>query len=170
MELDIIAHPGTIENSHDHARHVEEAGFGAVCLWTDSGRSAYLASTASALSTERLIIGTGIAVAFPLSPMSTAGIAWELAASTGGRFVLGLGSQVKAHIERRYNTEFSPPGPRLKEYVESDEGDLPRVQQGGEALLRGRVLQLLAATRHVEPGSDRGAGRRRSTSQRCVPT
>lgn len=118
MELDIIAHPGTIQASHEHAKQVEDAGFGAI-WWTDSGRNAFLACTASALSTERLVIGTGIAVAFPRSPMVTAGIAWELAASTGGRFVLGLGSQVKAHIERRYSAEFSPPGPRLKEYVES---------------------------------------------------
>ena len=51
--------------------------------------------------------------------MVTAGIAWELAAATGGRFVLGLGSQVKSHIERRYSAEFSPPGPRMKEYVQS---------------------------------------------------
>ena len=118
MELDIIAHPGLLQESAEHARQVEEADFGGI-WWTDSGRSAYLASTASALTTERLQIGTGIAVAFPRSPMVTAGIAWELAAATNGRFVLGLGSQVKGHIERRYSTEFSPPGPRMKEYVES---------------------------------------------------
>lgn len=118
MELDIIAHPGTLRASQEHARQVEAAGFGSI-WWTDSGRSAYLAATASALGTERLQIGTGIAVAFPRSPMVTAGLAWELAASTCGRFVLGLGSQVKAHIERRYSAEFVPPGPRMKEYVES---------------------------------------------------
>ena len=118
MELDIIAHPGKLRDSQEHAQQVEAAGFGSV-WWTDSGRSAYLAATASALGTERLQIGTGIAVAFPRSPMVTAGIAWELAASTNGRFVLGLGSQVKAHIERRYSAEFAPPGPRMKEYVES---------------------------------------------------
>ncbi len=118
MELDIIAHPGRLQASQQHAREVEEAGFGTI-WWTDSGRSAYLAATATALGTERLGIGTGIAVAFPRSPMVTAGIAWELAAASGGRFVLGLGSQVKAHIERRYSAEFAPPGPRMKEYVES---------------------------------------------------
>lgn len=118
MELDIIAHPGTLQASRAHAQQVEAAGFGTI-WWTDSGRSAYLAATAAALGTERLGIGTGIAVAFPRSPMVTAGIAWELAASTGGRFVLGLGSQVKAHIERRYSAEFAPPGPRMKEYIES---------------------------------------------------
>ena len=98
MELDIIAHPGTLQASQEHARQVEAAGFGSI-WWTDSGRSAYLAATAAALGTTRLQIGTGIAVAFPRSPMVTAGIAWELAASTGGRFVLGLGSQVKAHVD-----------------------------------------------------------------------
>ena len=118
MELDIIAHPGRLSASQQHAREVEQAGFGAI-WWTDSGRSAYLAASAAALGTERLTIGTGIAVALGRSPMVTAGIAWELAAATGGRFVLGLGSQVKAHIERRYSAEFVPPGPRMKEYVES---------------------------------------------------
>lgn len=118
MELDIIAHPKSLRESQRHAQEVEAAGFGAI-WWTDSGRSAYLAATASALGTERLQIGTGIAVAFPRSPMVTAGIAWELAAATSGRFVLGLGSQVKAHVERRYSAEFVPPGPRMKEYVES---------------------------------------------------
>ena len=106
MELDIIAHPGGLEESQEHARQIEQAGFGSV-WWTDAGRSAYLACTASALATDRLQIGTGIAVAFARSPMVTAGIAWELAAATNGRFVLGLGSQVKAHIERRFSAEFA---------------------------------------------------------------
>ncbi len=132
MELDIIAHPGSLQESAEHARQVEAAGFGSV-WWTDSGKPAYLACTASALNTTKLQIGTGIAVAFPLSPMSTAQIAWELAASTGGRFVLGLGSQVKAHIERRYGSAFSPPGPRLKEYVEAVQACF-RAFQGEEKL------------------------------------
>ena len=75
MELDIIAHPRGLKESQAHAKQIEEAGFGSV-WWTDSGRSAYLACTASALGTERLQIGTGIAVAFARSPMVTAGIAW----------------------------------------------------------------------------------------------
>jgi probable F420-dependent oxidoreductase len=89
-------------------------------LWfTEGGRTAYLGCTAAALATERITVGTGIAVAFPRSPFVTAGVAWELADATDGRFVLGLGTQVKAHIERRYAAEFAPPGPRLKEYVEA---------------------------------------------------
>jgi len=135
MELDIIAHPRALKESQAHAKEIEEAGFGSV-WWTDSGRSAYLACTASALGTERLQIGTGIAVAFARSPMVTAGIAWELAAATNGRFVLGLGSQVKSHIERRYSAEFAPPGPRMKEYVQSVKA-IFRAFRGEEKLMIG---------------------------------
>ena len=90
MELDIIAHPRSLQWSQDHAKEIEAAGFGSV-WWTDSGRSAYLACTASAIGTERLQIGTGIAVAFARSPMVTAGVAWELAASTGAVSCSGWG-------------------------------------------------------------------------------
>jgi len=118
MELDLIAHPLPLKDMGRHAREVESAGFG--CIWlTEGGRTAYLGATAAALATERLQIGTGIAVAFARSPMVTAQVAWELAEATNGRFVLGLGSQVKAHIERRYSSEFVPPGPRMKEYVKA---------------------------------------------------
>lgn len=98
------------------AGEVQEAGFSG--LWfTESGRTAYLGATAAALATTDLDIGTGIAVAFPRSPMVTASVAWELAEATGGRFVLGLGTQVKAHIERRYGLTYEHPGPWLREYV-----------------------------------------------------
>jgi len=101
---------------HSLAREVEEAGFAG--LWiTESGRTAYGACTAAALATAHLDLGTGIAVAFPRSPMVTAQAAWELQEATGGRFTLGLGTQVKGHIERRYSSPFEHPGPRLREYV-----------------------------------------------------
>jgi probable F420-dependent oxidoreductase len=98
------------------AKQVEDAGFAG--LWiTESGRTAYAACTAAALGAEGLDLGTGIAVAFPRSPMVTAQAAWELQEATGGRFVLGLGTQVKGHVERRYSSDFSHPGPRMREYV-----------------------------------------------------
>ena len=83
---------------------------------TEAGRTAYL--TIGQLATAADIdLMTGIAVAFPRSPMVTASVAWELAEASGGRFRLGLGAQVRAHIERRYGSEFAPPGPRLRDYV-----------------------------------------------------
>ncbi len=87
-------------------------------MWfTESRRNPYLASGATALATKRMLVGTDIALAFPRSPMATAQAAWDLAEASQGRFVLGLGTQVKAHIERRYSTPFSHPGPRIREYV-----------------------------------------------------
>jgi len=91
------------------------AGFDGLVV-TEGGRSAYLTCAAAALAAD-LDLATGIAVAFPRSPMVTAQTAWELADATGGRFRLGLGTQVRAHVERRYGTAFDHPGPRLAEYV-----------------------------------------------------
>src|SRR6476469_5425811 len=95
----------------------ERAGFAGLVI-TESGRTAYLGCAAAALAADIDVL-TGVAVAFPRSPMVTASVAWELAEATGGRFRLGLGTQVKAHIVRRYGSEFEHPGPRLKEYVEA---------------------------------------------------
>ncbi len=83
---------------------------------TEAGRTAYLTCGALAVAADIDVL-TGIAVAFPRSPMVTAATAWELAEATGGRFRLGLGAQVPAHIMRRYGSDFDPPGPRLREYV-----------------------------------------------------
>jgi probable F420-dependent oxidoreductase len=106
----------TPRRMQDLARAVEDAGFAG--LWvTESGRSALTGCLAAAFATDRLELGTGIALAFPRSPMVTAQDSWELAQTSGGRFVLGLGTQVKAHVERRYSSLFAPPGPRLREYV-----------------------------------------------------
>lgn len=118
MELDVMSAPGPLRDLGDVARRCEAAGFGALWL-TEAGRTAYLSCGAAAVATERIGIGTAIAVAFPRSPMVTAQVAWELADATGGRFVLGLGTQVKAHIERRYSAAYAPPGPRMKEYVQA---------------------------------------------------
>lgn len=116
MKLDIMAGAMELRKMQTHAAAIEAAGFDTMWL-TESGRTAYLSAAAAGLATERLGIGTAVAVAFPRSPMITASTAWELADATDGRFTLGLGTQVKAHIERRYSSEYAPPGPRMREYV-----------------------------------------------------
>ncbi len=83
-----------------------------------------LSTSAGPLSAEALAEmvaapGTAVLVAFPRSPMATAYGAWELAGLSRGRFILGLGTQVKGHIERRYGIKWEPPVPRMREYVES---------------------------------------------------
>lgn len=100
--------------AHDAA----DAGFAGLVI-TESGRTAYLSTAIAAVADVDLDLATGVAVAFPRSPMVTASTAWELAQASGGRFRLGLGTQVRAHIERRYSSSFERPGPRLREYVQA---------------------------------------------------
>lgn len=99
-------------------RNAADAGFGT--LWIpEAGAPVYELCTAAALADTPLTIGTGIAVAFPRSPMITAQAAWLLQAETAGKFIVGLGTQVKPHIERRFSSPFSEPGPRMREYIEA---------------------------------------------------
>src|SRR5205807_4513593 len=101
---------------HGFARRCAEADFSGQVV-TEAGRTSYLVCAASALSGVDLDLATGVAVAFPHSPMVTSSVAWELAEASRGRFRLGLGTQVRAHVERRYSAPFDPPGPRMREYV-----------------------------------------------------
>lgn len=100
------------------ARSVEEAGFSGV-VFTETSHAPWMSIAAAAMATQRLELATGIAVAFARSPMAMAAMAWEIAENSHGRFRLGLGSQVKAHIERRYGMAYDPPGPRLRDYVQA---------------------------------------------------
>ncbi len=109
----------------DNWRRVEAAAQAAEALGYDGVMSADIAHdpfiplALAALATERIQLATGIAVAFPRSPMVVAQLAWDLQAESGGRFILGLGSQVKGHIERRFSVPWSAPVARLREYVEA---------------------------------------------------
>jgi probable F420-dependent oxidoreductase len=118
MELDVMGTGADLRSVQRFAADVRRAGLSGIVV-TEGGRTAYLSVAAAALAAEGLDLATGIAVAFPRSPMVTAQAAWELAEASGGRFRLGLGTQVRTHVERRYASDFAPPGPRLCEYVEA---------------------------------------------------
>lgn len=98
------------------ARDAERVGFSGL-QFIELSQVPWASLTAAALAAPALELATGIAVAFPRSPMVTALASWELAENTGGRFRLGLGSQVRAHVERRFGAEFDPPMSRLRDYV-----------------------------------------------------
>jgi probable F420-dependent oxidoreductase len=115
VKLDLMTAGLPLRAVQQLAQHASEAGFAGLVI-TEAGRTPYLSCAAAALSAD-LDLLTGIAVAFPRSPMVTAQIAWELAEASDGRFRLGLGTQVRAHIERRYGAEFDPPGPRMLDYL-----------------------------------------------------
>ncbi|MFB6311152.1 MAG: TIGR03617 family F420-dependent LLM class oxidoreductase [Salinirussus sp.] len=91
---------------------------GADGIWTaESTHSALGMAYLAADNTEEITVGTRISLAFVRSPMATAYAAWDLAHYSRGRFVLGLGTQVRAHNERRYGVEWDSPGPRLREVI-----------------------------------------------------
>ncbi|GAA0635207.1 LLM class F420-dependent oxidoreductase [Sporichthya brevicatena] len=116
MQIDVMVGPTPWNEVAQLARDLESAGFTGM-TFTDTTQTPWMSIAAAATAAPQLNFTTGIAVAFPSSPMVLAGIAWELAGNTGGRFRLGLGSQIKAHIERRYGVDYDPPGPRLRSYV-----------------------------------------------------
>ena len=118
MRFDLMTGAGTWEAAAKLARDVEGAGFSGM-LFTETTQTPWMSIAAAATAAPALEFTTGIAVAFSRSPMVAAGLAWELAENTGGRFRLGLGSQVKAHVERRYGAEFDPPGPRMRDYLQA---------------------------------------------------
>lgn len=112
-----ITAPSSIDDLIAHGRELDELGYNTI-LVPEAGHDPFLPAMILAEHTRRATIGTGIAVAFPRSPFVTAQAAWDLQRFSGGRFQLGLGTQVKGHNERRYSTPWpSPPGPRLREYV-----------------------------------------------------
>jgi probable F420-dependent oxidoreductase len=115
VKVDLMTGGLPLRDAQALAVDAERAGFDGMVV-TEGGRTAYLTCAAAALASQ-LDLATGVAVAFPRSPMVTAQVAWELAQASGGRFRLGLGTQVRAHVQRRYAAEFDPPGPRLREYV-----------------------------------------------------
>jgi probable F420-dependent oxidoreductase len=96
----------------------EEAGFDAA-MTVELGHDVLAPLAFAALATRRIELTTSVAVAFPRSPTVLASQAWDLQANSGGRFVLGLGSQVKGHNERRFGIPWTPPAPRMRDYVEA---------------------------------------------------
>jgi len=116
MQLDVMAGGTSLRAVQDFARAVDAAGLDGI-VFTEAGRTAYLSVAAATLAAPRLELSTGVAVAFPRSPMITAQTAWELADASDGKFRLGLGTQVRIHVERRYSSDYEHPGPRLREYV-----------------------------------------------------
>lgn len=98
------------------AQEAERLGFDG--LWTtETDHDPFIGLGLAAASSSRITLGTAIALAFTRSPTTLAHSSWDLAQISGGRFVLGLGTQVKAHITRRFGMPWDPPVPKLREVV-----------------------------------------------------
>ncbi|MBI2468966.1 MAG: TIGR03617 family F420-dependent LLM class oxidoreductase [Candidatus Rokubacteria bacterium] len=116
MKLDINVAIDTLRDVPAVARDAEALDFDGVWA-SETKHDPFLPLALAAEHTHRVSLGTAIAVAFPRSPTVVAHTAWDLQAASGGRFILGLGTQVKGHNERRFSVPWSAPGPRLREYI-----------------------------------------------------
>src|SRR3954465_15508940 len=107
---------GSLADVGAAARDAEAAGYDGV--WAvETSHDPFFPLLLAAGQTEKVELGTGIAVAFARNPMNLAQIAWDLQAYSQGRFVLGLGSQIKPHITKRFSMEWSHPAARMREMI-----------------------------------------------------
>ena len=100
------------------AQKIEAEGYTGVAT-QENKHDPFLSLAVAGVATRKIELHTSVAIAFPRSPMIAANIGWDLAASTGGRFTLGLGSQIRPHNEKRFSVPWTPPAPRLREYIQS---------------------------------------------------
>ncbi|MGA3399286.1 MAG: TIGR03617 family F420-dependent LLM class oxidoreductase [Acetobacteraceae bacterium] len=100
------------------ARAAEAAGYDGL-LTMENKHDPFLAHAIAAVNTQRIELGTSVAIAFPRSPMVVANASWDLQVASRGRFVLGIGPQIRPHNERRFSVPWTPPVPRLREYVQA---------------------------------------------------
>ena len=142
---------GNIKGIPEEARWAENLGYDGLCT-EETGHDPMFPLVLAATTTSRVSLEPRVAIAFPRSPMVFAYAAMDLQNLSGGRFRLGLGTQVKGHIERRFSTEWSPPGPRLREYVQSLHAIWDAWQDGTRLSYHGEHYNFSLMTPFFSPG------------------
>ncbi len=137
----------------------EAAGYDGI-VTSESKNDPFLALGVAAVNTSRVDLCTGIAIAFSRSPMPVANAAWDLQVASRGRFVLGLGSQVRAHNENRFSVPWTAPAPRMREYVLALRAIWRAWEKGDKLDFRGQHYKFTLMTPNFTP---------RSTGQPMVP-
>jgi probable F420-dependent oxidoreductase len=141
------------------AREAEAAGYDGI-VTSENKNDPFLALGVAAVNTSRVDLCTGIAIAFSRSPMPVANAAWDLQVASRGRFVLGLGSQVRAHNENRFSVPWTAPAPRMREYVLALRAIWRTWEKGDKLDFRGQHYKFTLMTPNFTP---------RSTGQPMVP-
>jgi probable F420-dependent oxidoreductase len=150
MKLDTVLAVHDLRAVADYARMAEDLGFDA--LWsTESKHDPFLPLAAAATTTQQLKLGTAIAVAFPRSPTITAHTAWDLQTSSKGRFILGLGTQVKGHNVRRFGVPWESPAKKLRELILALHAIWDCWQNGTPLKVAGEFYQLSLMTPAFSP-------------------
>jgi probable F420-dependent oxidoreductase len=132
------------------ARQAEEDGVDAV-VSNELRHDPFAPLAFAALATERVQLATSVAIAFPRSPMIVANQTWDLHRHSGGRFVIGLGSQVRAHNERRFSVPWVAPAARMGEYIESLRAIFRRWEYGEKLDYRGKYYTFTLMTPEFTP-------------------
>jgi probable F420-dependent oxidoreductase len=116
MKIDTAFFPSNFDGAAQIARSAEDLGFDG--LWSaETSHDPFFPLVVAARETQRIKLGTGVAIVFPRSPMVLANMCWDLQANSKGRFILGLGTQVKGHNERRFSVKWVSPVKRLREVI-----------------------------------------------------
>ena len=142
---------GWLDGVGDAAERAEAAGYDYVNCG-ELAHDSILTMCVAATRTQRLELQTSVTIAFPRAPMVLAMEAWDLQKLSRGRFVLGLGSQVKGHNERRFSVPWSAPAPRMKEYIETIRAIWKSFQEGAPADFTGRHYRYQLMTPNFNPG------------------
>jgi probable F420-dependent oxidoreductase len=133
------------------AKEAEDAGYDGI--WSaETSHDPFFPLLVAAEHTSRVELGTGIAVAFPRSPMHMANIGWDLQNYSKGRFMLGLGSQIRAHIEKRFSSTWSKPASRMREYIVAMRTIWASWQDGTKLDFRGDFYSHTLMTPFFNPG------------------
>lgn len=134
-----------------HAARAEAMGFDGLQV-PDAIHDGLLLSAMALNATQKLIVGTGVLVAFARSPMITAIAAWDLQKMSGGRFEVGLGTQVKPNIEKRYSARWDSPVPQMREYVQAMKAIFHSFQTGERLNFEGEHYTLTKLQPFFNPG------------------
>ena len=135
----------------EQARRLEAMGVDSVFVG-ETDHNPFLPLVLVAEHTQRMTFGTSVAIAFPRVPHVTANVAWDLAQYSGGRFLLGLGTQVKGHNERRFSVPWAPPGPRLRDYINCMRAIWGSWQHGTKPSYEGEYYQYKLTSPFFNPG------------------
>ena len=133
------------------ARRAEADGFDCITCG-ELAHDSVLTMTVAATATERIGLQTSVTIAFPRSPMVLAMEAWDLQQLSGGRFCIGLGSQVKGHNERRFGGTWTAPAPRMREYIRMMRAVWDSWQHGGKPEFLGKHYTYTLMTPNFNPG------------------
>jgi probable F420-dependent oxidoreductase len=157
MLLDAALLSTGIDDVAGTARDLEARGYAGVWA-SEADHDPFLPLMAAGTATARLQVGTAIAVAFARSPMTLAMTAHDLQRYTRGRFVLGLGSQVRAHVERRFSMPWSAPVPRMREYVAALRAIWAAWQEGTRLRFEGEHYRHTLMTPMFSPAAHEWGG------------